>query len=73
MTSKQEAKLKSIKGVLNHYENTRGTLIIEAKYSKSYFCRMFIGKRGGFNSPTIIYKNYDFLDKKPYHRLFEEN
>ena len=73
MTQAQEIKLKTIKNVLNYYENNSGALIIETTYGTSRFIRLFIGKNGGFCGNSIVYKNYDLQDKKPSNKLFQIN
>ena len=72
MTKAQEIKLASLTNVLNSYMNICGDLVVETTYGSSAFKRMFIGKRGGFSSASIIYKGYDFEDKKPFGKLFIE-
>lgn len=72
MTPKQHTVLLSFGSkVLNHYVSTAGLLVIETKYGTNNYCRTFIGERGGFRG-RVVYRHYDFEDKVPYDKLFEE-
>lgn len=73
MTEAQRKKLNSINVVINHYENVVGDIVIDTTYGSKRFKRMFIGKRGGFATPSIIYKGYDFEDMQPFGKLFKED
>lgn len=67
MTKQQSERLeKFIESgkVFKHYINLSGDLVIIANYGKSYYCRQFIGTRGGFKQ-TWIYKYID-NDNEPF-------
>ena len=74
MTEAQERKLKQIEHkLLHHYENTTGDVVVFTRYGSKYFCRYFVGPRGGTTGHKLsVFKEWDAELKKPFGLLFTE-
>ena len=61
MTLKQKEKIEKIGDrVLEYYETKCDEICITLTYGTKYFCKTFIGVRGGMtNQPVKIYKYYE--------------
>lgn len=64
MTKQQQAKLKKLGDkVLDFYKNPSGELVLTMKYGSKYFCKTFMGIRGGMTyKEQKIYRNYSKQD-----------